>query len=167
MPTIYWYTMSSNCTKIVSIRKVKALKNQCKSSICTWRTISFWKRIPTCLKCRGMFYSLLKYHLTRDNSFVLIRACGKEVYKIDKSKELTFEPLKLQGSTFFEWLPSSFLCTKYNWRYCLRKQSHSSKNMIVISCKCRCNVVWKNGSWTMPWIWYETPFVRTNEVWTN
>ena len=38
---------------------------------------------------RYVFDSLLKHHLTRDNTFALIRACGKIVYKVEKSKEVT------------------------------------------------------------------------------
>ena len=35
------------------------------------------------------FYSLLKHQLTRDNNFALIRPCGNEMYKVEKSKENT------------------------------------------------------------------------------
>ena len=31
--------------------------------------------------------SMLKQQLTRDNTFALIRSCGNEVYKVNKSKE--------------------------------------------------------------------------------
>ena len=36
---------------------------------------------------RLVFDSLLKHHLTRDNIFALIRSCGKDVYRVEKSKE--------------------------------------------------------------------------------
>ena len=38
---------------------------------------------------RYVFDSLLKHQLTRDNTFTLIRSCGSEVYKVEKSKENT------------------------------------------------------------------------------
>ena len=38
---------------------------------------------------RYVFDSLLKHQLTRDNTFDLIRSCGNEVYKVEKSKEDT------------------------------------------------------------------------------
>ena len=38
---------------------------------------------------RYVFDSLLKHQLTRDNTFALIRSCGNEVYKVEKSKEDT------------------------------------------------------------------------------
>ena len=31
-----------------------------------------------------VFDSLLKHHLTRDNTFALIRSCGNDVYKVEK-----------------------------------------------------------------------------------
>ena len=33
--------------------------------------------------------SLLKHHLTRDNTFSSIRSCGKDVFNVEKSKEDT------------------------------------------------------------------------------
>ena len=35
------------------------------------------------------FYPLLKHQLARDNTFALIRSCGNEVYKVEKSEEGT------------------------------------------------------------------------------
>ena len=43
------------------------------------------------------FDSLLKHQLTRDNTFTLIRSCGNEVYKVEKSKEDTWEPWKVRN----------------------------------------------------------------------
>ena len=37
----------------------------------------------------NVFDSLLKHQLTRDNTFALIRSCGNEVYKMEKSKKDT------------------------------------------------------------------------------
>ena len=36
---------------------------------------------------RYVLYSLMKHHLTRDNTFALISSCGKDVYKVEKSKD--------------------------------------------------------------------------------
>ena len=49
---------------------------------------------------RYVFDSLLKHHLTRDNTFSLIRTCGKDVYKVEKSKEDTWEPWKFRSRNF-------------------------------------------------------------------
>ena len=38
---------------------------------------------------RYIFDSLLKQQLTIDNTFALIRSCGNEVYKVEKSQEDT------------------------------------------------------------------------------
>ena len=38
---------------------------------------------------RYVLDSLLKHQLTRDNNFALIRSCGNEVYKVEKSREDT------------------------------------------------------------------------------
>ena len=38
---------------------------------------------------RYVFDSLLKHHLTKDTTFALMRSCGKDVYKVEKSKEDT------------------------------------------------------------------------------
>ena len=43
---------------------------------------------------RYVFDSLSKHHLTRDNTFALMISCGKDVYKVEKSKENTWEPWK-------------------------------------------------------------------------
>ena len=49
---------------------------------------------------RYVFDSLLKHLLTRDNTFALIRSCGNVVYKVEKSKEDTWEPRKLRSRNF-------------------------------------------------------------------
>ena len=38
-----------------------------------------------------VFDSLLKHQLTRDDTFALIRWCGNEVYKVEKSKKRILE----------------------------------------------------------------------------
>ena len=47
-----------------------------------------------------VFDSLLKHQLTRDNTFALIRSCGNDVYKVEKSKEDNWEPRKLRSRNF-------------------------------------------------------------------
>ena len=49
---------------------------------------------------RYVFDSLLKHQVTRDNTFALIRSYGNEVYKVEKSKEDTWEPRKLRSRNF-------------------------------------------------------------------
>ena len=49
---------------------------------------------------RWVFDSLSKHHLTRDNTFALMRSCGKDVYKVEKSKEDTWEPWKFRRRNF-------------------------------------------------------------------
>ena len=39
-------------------------------------------------------------HLTRDNTFSLIRSFGKDVYNVEKSKEDTWEPWKFRSRNF-------------------------------------------------------------------
>ena len=49
--------------------------------------------------------------LTRDNTFALVRSCGSEVYKVEKSKEDTWEPWKLRSRNF-SMTSEEFLWTK-------------------------------------------------------
>ena len=56
--------------------------------------------MPPYLKYRGTFFTLLKHLLTRDNTFALIRSCGKDVHKAEKSKEDTWEPWKFRSRNF-------------------------------------------------------------------
>ena len=78
IPTICWYTMPTSCKYIFSMRKVKALhtlmpvKQVDESYFLIWST-------------EAVFDSLLKHNLTRDNTVTLIRSCGKNVYKVEKS----------------------------------------------------------------------------------
>ena len=60
------------------------------------KTNIYTSHISCCLKNpaltevqRYVFDSLLKHQLTRDNTFALIRSCGSELYKVEKSKEDT------------------------------------------------------------------------------
>ena len=41
----------------------------------------------------------MKHQLTRD-TFALLRSCGNEVHKVEKSKEGTWEPWKLRSRNF-------------------------------------------------------------------
>ena len=59
------------------------------------------EKIPALSKVkRYVFDSLLKHHLARDNTFSLIRPCGKDVYNVEKSKEYTWEPWKFRSRNF-------------------------------------------------------------------
>ena len=51
--------------------------------------MSCLRKISPYLKYRGTFLTLCFNHLTRDNTFSLIRSCGKGVYNVEKSKEDT------------------------------------------------------------------------------
>ena len=62
---------------------------------------------------RFVLYSLLRQQLTRDNAFVLIRSCGNEMYKVEKSKEDTCEPRKLRSRNF-SMTSEEYLRTKNN-----------------------------------------------------
>ena len=42
----------------------------------------------------------MKHKFTRDNTFAVLRSCGNEVLKVDKSKEDTWEPWKLHSRKF-------------------------------------------------------------------
>ena len=71
-----------------SIRKIKT-SHILSASPTFVRVIFLVAKSPFCLKYRGVFDSLLKQQLTRYNTFPLIRSCGNEVYKVEKSKEDT------------------------------------------------------------------------------
>ena len=58
-----------------------------------------------------VFDSLLKHQFTRENTFALIRSCGNEVYKVEKSKEDTWELGKLRSRNF-SMTSEEFLWTK-------------------------------------------------------
>ena len=60
---------------------------------------------------RYVFDSLLKHQFTRENTFALIKSCGNEVYKVEKSKEDTWEPWKLRSCSL-SMTSEEFLWTK-------------------------------------------------------
>ena len=72
-----------------SIRKVKALHNSAQDQHLYESYILLLKTPALTEVHRYVFDSLLKHQLTRDNTFALIRSCGNEVYKVEKSKEDT------------------------------------------------------------------------------
>ena len=72
------FTVSSNFTdnpRIFSMRKVKASLNSVQ--------------VQHLYESYVLLDSLLKHHLTRGNTFSLIRSCGNDVYNVEKSKEDT------------------------------------------------------------------------------
>ena len=89
IPTICWYTMPSNCTYIFSMRKVKATLNSVQDQHLYESYFLFEKNPALSEVQRYVFHSLLKHHLTRDNTFSLIRSGGKDVYKVENLKEDT------------------------------------------------------------------------------
>ena len=89
--TICWYTMPSNCTYIFSTRKVKASYNSVQVQH-VYESYFLYRKNPVLseVHIQGyVFDSLLKHNLARDNTFALKRSCGKDVYKVEKSKEDT------------------------------------------------------------------------------
>ena len=88
--TICSYTMQSNCTYyIFSMRKVKASNNSVQVQH-VYELHFLLEKNPALSEIqRYVFDSLLKHHITRDNTFALFRSCGKDVYKVEKSKEDT------------------------------------------------------------------------------
>ena len=71
IPTICWYTMSSNCTYMFSMRKVKASHNAAGSPT-SIRVILFVAKKPALSKVqRYVFDSLLKHQLTKRQHFSL------------------------------------------------------------------------------------------------
>ena len=72
-----------------SIRKVKASHNSAQDQHLYESYFLLLKNPVLTEVQRYVFDSLLKHQLTRDNTFALIRSCGNEVYKVEKSKEDT------------------------------------------------------------------------------
>ena len=72
-----------------SIRKVKASHNSAQDKHLCESYFLLLKNPALTEVQRYVFDSLLKHQLTRDNTFALIRSCGNEVYKVEKSKEET------------------------------------------------------------------------------
>ena len=89
IPSICWYTMPSNSTYIFSMRKVKASLNSVQVQHLYGSYFLLEKNPALSEVQRYVYYSLLKHHLTRDNTFSLITSCGKDVYDVEKSKEDT------------------------------------------------------------------------------
>ena len=85
--TICCYTMPSNCTYIrISMRKVKASHNSVQVKHVDESNFLLEKNPALIEVQRYIFDPLLKHHLTRDNTFALIRSCGKDVFKVEQSK---------------------------------------------------------------------------------
>ena len=74
IPTICWYTMSPNCTYIFSMRKVKASLNSVQVQHLYESYVLLEKNPALSEVQRYVFDTLLKHHLTRDNTFSLIRS---------------------------------------------------------------------------------------------
>ena len=72
-----------------STRKVKASHNSAQVQHLYESYFLLLKKPALSEVQRYVFDSLLKHQLTNDNTFALIRACGKEVYKVEMSKEDT------------------------------------------------------------------------------
>ena len=82
------------------MRKVKASHNSAQDQHLYESYFLLLKNPALTEVQRYVFDSLLKHQLTRDNTFALIRSCGNEVYKVEKSKEDTWEPRKLRSRNF-------------------------------------------------------------------
>ena len=76
IPTICWYTMSPNCTYIFSMRKVKASLNSVQVQHLYESYVLLEKNPALSEVQRYVFDSLLKHHLTRDNTF-MNKLCDK------------------------------------------------------------------------------------------
>ena len=60
-----------------------------------------WEKNPALSEIQMyIFDSLLKHHLTIDNTFALIRSCGKDAFKVEKFKIATWEPWKFRSRNF-------------------------------------------------------------------
>ena len=82
------------------MRKVKASHNSAQNQL-LYESYFWLLKNPALNEVqRCGFDSLLKHQLTRDNTFALIRSCGNEVYKVEKSKKDTWEPRKLRSRNF-------------------------------------------------------------------
>ena len=74
------------------MRKVKASNNSAQDRH-LYESYFFLLKNPALTEVqRYVFDSLLKDQLTGDNTFALIRSCGNEVYKVEKSKKIPENP---------------------------------------------------------------------------
>ena len=74
---------------------------------------------------RYVFDSLLKRNLIRDNTFASIRPCGKDVYKVETSKEDTWEPWKFRSRNF-SMTPEEVLIDQKYFTLLLLKADHGT-----------------------------------------
>ena len=82
------------------MRKVKASHNSAQDQ-CLYESYFLLLKNPALTEIqRYVFDSLLKHHLTRENSFALMRSCGNEVYKVEKSKKIPDNPESYAVATF-------------------------------------------------------------------
>ena len=84
----------------------------------------------------------------------MLWACGSEVYKMEKSKEDTWDPWKLRSRNF-SMTSEEFLWTKIIYITIAKCSFTEFDNMIFDSGKSGCNMLWKNGSRAVARIWYE------------
>ena len=161
IPTICWYTMPSNCTYMFSIRKVKASHNSAQDQH-LYESYFLLLKTPALTEVqRYVFDSLLKHQLTRDNTFALIRSCGNEVYKVEKVERRYLRTPKVTQSQLFDDLGRVFNGPKIIDITIAKSSFTVLNNMIFDSCQSRCNMLRKNGSRAVTWIWYKTWFIRT------
>ena len=78
IPFICWYAMPLHI--YISMRKEKASHNSVQVQDVHESYFLLEKNPALSEVQRYVFDSLLKHHLIRDNTFALIRSCGKDVY---------------------------------------------------------------------------------------
>ena len=160
IPTICWYTMSPNCIYIYSMRKVKASLNSVQAQHLYESYVLLEKNPALSEVQRYVFDSLLQHHLTRDNTFSLIRSCGNDVYNVKKSKEDTWEPWKFRSRNFFDDLGGVFNGPKIIHITIAEGSFTVLKSMIFDCCESGYYMLKQDVSRTVTRIRYEAWFVR-------
>ena len=109
---------------------------------------------------RSVFDSVLKHHLTRDNTFILIRSWGKDVYNVEKSKKDTLEPWKFRSHNFsMTW--EEFLMDQKIIHITIAEGSFTVLySMIFDCCESESYMLRQDGSRTVTRIRDEAWFVR-------
>ena len=104
---------------------------------------------------RYVFDSLLKHHLTRDNTFSLIRSCGNDVYNVEKIERRYLRTLKVSQPQLFDDLGGVFNGPKIIHITIAEGSFTVPNSMIFDCCESGCYMLRQDGSRTVTRIRYE------------
>ena len=137
IPTICWYTMPPNCTYIMFSWGMPRLNTTPSKTNIYTSHISCCQKSCLNLITEVRFWLSVGTLVEQRQHFCFDKQCGNQVYKVEQSKEDTWEQWQLRSRNF------SMTSKSFNWPkiidITISKISFTLlHNMIFASCKSRC-----------------------------